>query len=107
MVTDPRVDPEVRASAHLLGHQLKGRFGPDGWQCVDLPRGERELPMGGTLIKERCGKVHDGQRLTVETHFYRQPGQATIDPHTREILTGQFESTARLEILSLSVPVVD
>jgi uncharacterized protein YjbI with pentapeptide repeats len=98
IVTDGRAEPELRAQAYGLGRHYQARYGLDGWQCVDLPRLERETPFGGMYAKERCEKVSDGVKYAVESRLYYRPGQAYIDPRTGLLMVNEFESSARLEL---------
>lgn len=98
IVTDPRAGLEARTAAYMLAPQMKGRYGLEAWQCTDLPRAEGETPMADIYVKEQCTKLHEEGRLFIEAHFYKQRGQQTIDPHTRRVRVGEFESRARLEI---------
>ena len=38
-VTDPRAAPFERRMAHILRRAILERYGPDGWDCKDLPSG--------------------------------------------------------------------
>ena len=100
VVTDPRAGVEDRMASYKLGHQMKGRYGLEGWQCTELPREERETPMAGIFIKENCTKLHDEGWLLIETRFLKKPGQTSFDPRTQQVVVGEFESTGRFEILN-------
>lgn len=104
VITDPRADLQVRLGAYSLEVHFRARYAEPDWDCVDLPRLDDEQPVGRQFIKRRCEKIYGGdRRLIVETHLFRKPGQAPFDPHTRKVTEGQFESSARLEVFSLSV----
>lgn len=98
MITDPRVPVEVREKGVTLSGYLKSRYGEDGWTCTDLPRREGEQAYQSWYEKKRCNKVDESGTLdlVMETHYYRRPGEAAIDPNRRQT-TGQFESTTRFE----------
>ncbi len=84
---------------------IQARFKRDGWNCVDLPREDRELPVGSRFIKQVCEKIWKGEvRLVLRTHLRRKPGQAEFDPQNRKRTEGQFESFTRLDLLHVSVP---
>ena len=115
MVTDDRTkepDPEVAAEIRELGISLLtfllGRYGDDGWNCLDLKREEGELDFTGRFLKRRCEKlVEDGDvRAVVEGHLYRKPGQFAVDPRTQLPTSGQFRSETRLELFAME-PVPD
>jgi hypothetical protein len=98
-VTDPRAAPNERRMAHLLRMAAINRYGPAGWTCVDQPPADGETPVGGIFIKQQCHKATAERDLTVETHFFRKPGQSGTDPATGEYRAGQYESWTRVELL--------
>lgn len=101
MVTDPRDRSRERTEFWTFANFVKARFGRADWECADLPRGESETPVGSRFIKQRCTKsVEDRLRLTVESHYYRKPGQFEFDPHTRELTETYYESFARVDIVN-------
>ena len=57
MVSDPRATPIERRMAHLLGVAVINHYGPNDWNCTDLPPAEGETPVGGVFIKQHCEKV--------------------------------------------------
>lgn len=97
LVTDPRVDTRTREEAYTLGGFLQARYDGD-WQCESLPRLDGETPFRGIFIKRLCTLVDDqtGVTRTIETHFYRRPGQTLFDANNIPT-EGYFESLARLE----------
>ncbi len=103
MVSDPRVPVEVRELGIGLGNFLRGRYGA-GWTCEQLPRLEGENEYQGSYEKRRCQKAADDEPLNImiETHHYRKPGQATVDPNTRRRTEGQFESSTWFEMVLLN-----
>lgn len=96
LVTDPRNETR-RELAYTLSGFLQARYDGD-WQCQDLPRLEGEDEFQNIYIKTRC-ILHDdatGIVRTVETHFYRRPGQRILDPNNLPT-EGYFESLTRFE----------
>ena len=106
MVTDPRADAMTRREAFVMRIRFKARYSIDGWDCVRLAREEGEEPIAGRYEKDVCMLEHGGdKRLRVESRFYFKAGQGDFDRFTGERTEGSFESSARLEIFSLSVPL--
>jgi uncharacterized protein YjbI with pentapeptide repeats len=106
VLTDPRSDPELRLGASSVAITFKGRYGLDGWSCVDLPPAEGERPMGSPprelFIKERCEKTSDGRKIVTESRQYYKPGQTYLDPLTGKPTDNEFESRSTLEVVSLT-----
>ena len=47
----------------------------------------------------------NGRRIVLQVNFFRKPGQSGVNPQLSTQLTqGQFESSARVEILQLDKP---
>jgi hypothetical protein len=99
--TDPHAEEDVRASAYTLAAAFKARFGVEGWACNDLPPTAGETPVAGTFAKQLCGKVTDGQQISVESRRYYKSGQAPTDPNSGLATVNQFESAARIEVIRL------
>ena len=99
VITDPKADALLRYDAASLGVHFKTRFGMDGWDCMDLPAAQGETPIGREFVKERCVKTMDEVSYAVESRYYHKPGQGMLDPFTRQPMTNQFESSARLEVV--------
>jgi hypothetical protein len=97
--TDPRAEEELRMRAYGVGIAFKARFGIEGWMCDDLAPADGETPIAGTFVKQRCEKLSDGERISVESRHYHKPGQALLDPNTGLPTVNQFESSARLEVV--------
>jgi hypothetical protein len=97
--TDPHAEQDVRADAYTLAAAFKAPFGPDRWDCNDLPPGTGETPIAGTFVKQLCRKVSDGQEITVESRHYYKSGQALLDPNSGRTTVNQFESAARIEVV--------
>ncbi len=103
VVTDPRVDVEERRLSYLFRIRAMGRYGRQGWDCVDRPPEEGYSDVGGLYIDQRCIKVYrDNRRLVLETHLFRKPGQTGLDEQG-QWRPGDFESSTRLEIYVLDV----
>jgi hypothetical protein len=98
LVTDPRAPAHERRMAHMFRFTVLNRYGPDGWNCIELPPAEGETPVGGIFVKQRCEKATPDRRLMVEARFLRKSGQADVDPITGDYKPGQFESWTRFEI---------
>ena len=107
MVTDSRVDVELRQKGSDLAGFLMGRYADAAWVCEDLPRLEGERVFLGDFFKTRCVQ-HDeaaGLDLVVERHHLRKAGQFAINPADGLPMTGQFESLSSLEVfLSGGIP---
>ena len=99
LVSDPRADLRGREKGISLSGFLYGRYGDEGWECTDLPRAEGEVEYQGSHEKRRCHKTDPdkGLTLTMETHFYRKPGQFAVDPRDNMPTEGQFVSATRFE----------
>lgn len=104
VVTDPRVDVEERRLSYLFRIRVLGRYGRDGWDCVDRPPEEGQSDVGGLFINQHCTKIYrDNRRLVLETHLFRKPGQTGLDEQG-QWRPGDFESETRFEIFALDVP---
>ena len=104
-VADPRADLSARRRAYLLRNPVKGRYGTRGWECVDIPLADGETPIGTMHIKERCEKIYNNdRRIILYTRLFRKAGQDGVD-NAGNFAEGEFESSSRLEIWDLDVPV--
>jgi hypothetical protein len=100
IISDPRDTSQNRDEAYLLRNFLTARFGRDNWQCQDLALEDGETPVDGVFVKQRCSKrIDDETTATLATRYLRKPGQSRMDPHTGRETAGQFESTARFELV--------
>jgi hypothetical protein len=105
LVSDPRGDMQNREEAYFLRNFLTARFGRDNWQCEDLALADGETPVGGIFVKQRCTKrIDEHSQALLATRHLRKPGQSQFDPHSGRETTGQFESTARFELLRVREP---
>lgn len=117
IVTDPRPEKQIdnewaglrpREEHHLLAAYLAGQFHIEPKSdCIRLPLGPEESPIGGTAVKQDCEKIDpaEGRRYVLQQRFFRKPGQRGIDPHTGALTQGQFESIARAEVYLLDAAV--
>jgi hypothetical protein len=117
IVTDPRADYQdhitaanlrKRADAYLFGGIIAARYGIDAARdCRSLPPAEGESAVGALFIKQSC-ELNDkanNRRIVLRANFFRKPGQSGVNPQLSTQLTqGQFESSARVEILQLDQP---
>lgn len=104
-VSDPRVEIDQRRRAFLLRLRVFNRYFPEDWQCVDLPADAGQTPVGGLFIKQRCYKNFKNQRQVVmNTNMFRKAGQTGFDAQGHRV-EGEYESSARFEIYSMSVNV--
>lgn len=102
---DGRLDVRGRESAYQYAALLAARWNiTPATDCAPLPPAEGETAIGDTFVKQRCQHVDAAKkvRLVLESNYYRKPGQTYRDPNLPTRLTeGQFESSARLDILAV------
>ena len=102
IVSDPRDPSQNRDEAYLLRNFLTARLGRDNWQCQDVPLADGETAVDGVFVKQNCRKqVDDRTTATLATRYLRKPGQSRFDPHSGRETAGQFESTARFELVQM------
>jgi hypothetical protein len=112
VVTDPRPEHRIettdsdlrkRDDAYLFGGRMAARFDIDSKRdCTASPPAEGESAVGGLFIKQSCELVDPahGRRIALKVNYFRKPGQSAFNPQMPTQLTeGQFESSARLEVL--------
>jgi hypothetical protein len=112
VVTDPRPDHRVdtadadlrkRDDAYLFGTRMASRFDIDASRdCTALPPAEGESAVGGLFVKQACELADPahGRKIALRVNFFRKPGQNAFNPQMSTQLTqGQFESSARLEVV--------
>lgn len=104
MVTDPRAPPNERGTAFQFKRRIELRYGPQDWQCTDIPAAQGETPVAGLFVKADCKKETPERTLYVQARFFRKAGQSDYDPVTREPTTGQYESSTRFEIYDPAYP---
>ena len=106
IVSDPRVETNLRENGSNLAGSLKARYGEEKFVCVNLPRLEGEIEFQGVYVKTRCRQTGaaDGLDLFLEAHQFRKPGQMAVNPLAGPTV-GEFESTTYFEaILSGGIP---
>jgi hypothetical protein len=114
VVTDPRPDHRIdtsdadlrrRDDAYLFGSRMASRFDIDAKRdCTALPAAEGEGAVGGLFVKQLCELVdpEHKRKITLRVNYYRKPGQSAFNPQMATQLTqGQFESSARIEMLDM------
>jgi hypothetical protein len=114
MVTDSRPDYRTdttdadlakREDAYLFGARMASRFDVEAKRdCTALPPAEGESPVGDVFIKQACELVDAEHRrkIILRVNYFRKPGQNAFNPQLKTQMTqGQFESSARLEMLDL------
>jgi hypothetical protein len=112
IVTDPRPEHRIettdsdlrkRDDAYLFGGRMAARFDIDAKRdCIASPPAEGESAVGGLFIKQSCERVdtEHGRKVALKVNYFRKPGQSAFNPQMSTQLTqGQFESSARLEVL--------
>lgn len=94
-----------REEAYTLGTVMASRFDIEpSRDCRSIPPAEGEGTVGGLFVRRVCERqdAANGRRIVVAANLYRKPGQSAFNPQLPTQLTeGQFESSARLEILRL------
>lgn len=97
--TDNRVSDYDRRNAVTLIRNFKARFSDWSLTCRDLDMKDGEQPVGKQFIHELCtGESPEGDTLVeLEATLLRKKGQEGLNPETREVNTGYFESQTRYE----------
>jgi hypothetical protein len=114
MSSDPRpeyrpdsylAESRTRREAHLIAGNLAPRFDIEpARDCKALPRAEGETPVGEDFVKQVCERVDEknNRKITLTANFFRKPGQLAYKPEAPgELTEGQYESSARLEVVLL------
>ena len=89
IITDPEARLYLKKKAFLLPIRVMGRYGRDGWDCVDAEPRDGMTPVGGMFIDRHCEKTFHDRRLVLETRLYRtaeQSGRAFTDQTRLEII---------------------
>ena len=89
IITDPEARLYLKKKAFLLPIRVMGRYGRDGWDCVDAEPRDGMTPVGGMFIDRHCEKTFHDRRLVLETRLYRtaeQSGQEFTDQTRLEII---------------------
>jgi hypothetical protein len=90
IVTDPSARLYHKKKAFLMYIRVMGRYGQDGWACVEREPAEGRMPVGGMYIDRSCEKQFHDRRLLLDTDLYR----------TAEQRGQEFTGRTRLEILA-------
>lgn len=95
-------DTRKRANAFQFGGVMANRFEIEPKQhCQSLPPAEGESAVGSTFVKLDCERTDAAQRrrYALSVRMLRKAGQTDRDPRVpSQLTTGQFESSARLDI---------
>jgi hypothetical protein len=101
-------DLRKRDDAYLFGGRMASRFNIDAKRdCTALAPAEGESAVGALFIKQSCELTDPEHRRMVRlrVNFFRKPGQSAFNPQQpTQLTTGQFESSARLEIFAIEEP---
>ncbi len=101
-------DLRKRDDAYLLGGRMASRFNIDAKRdCTAVAPAEGESAVGALFVKQSCELTDPEHRRKVllRVNFFRKPGQSAFNPQlATQLTTGQFESSARLEVLDLERP---
>jgi len=100
--TDPHAEEDVRIGAYTVAIAFKARFGTDGWTCTDEPPAAGQMSVTGTFVNQHCEKIAERERIVVDSRHYHKAGQSLVDPNTGLSTVNQFESSARLEVVTTS-----
>ena len=104
-VTDSRATVEERRTSNMLAVVVRNHYDPQNWTCETLPLEGGQQPVGNTYVKQRCETVYRGERrMVVWRNFYRKAGQTGANNLGQVV--EEWESNARGEMWSLSVPVI-
>jgi hypothetical protein len=98
--TDPREPEAFRLTAEAVGDAMMGIYGYGNFTCVDNPPLPGETPVEGRYLNRVCTATVGGQRITVERHLFRKPGQTQFDPFTGRETTNFFDGSSRLEVIA-------
>lgn len=98
VVTDDRVSDDQRMGAFAFSRVYRIRFGEEGFDCIEGEPSETKMPVGNAFADARCIKHTEEMTIVVVSEFYRRPGQFAIDPVSGRLTSGEFTSSARLEM---------
>jgi uncharacterized protein YjbI with pentapeptide repeats len=99
-VTDDRETLRNRTNSYVMADYLQNYFGREGFACTDHEPVKGEGPLGNTYVNQTCSKTANGMTISTEAHLFRKAGQTVVNAHTQQVNRGQFESSARLEIIA-------
>lgn len=89
IVTDPDTRLYLKKKAFLMYIRVMGRYGQEGWQCVEHEPSQGRTPIGGMYIDRQCEKTFHDRKLILNTELFREPEQQGQE----------FTGGTRLEIL--------
>ena len=98
-VTDDRASLQRRGASYRMADDVRARFGLEEWSCQKIPLEADEELINGEFVKENCRRLLPEGLMLTQAHLFRKPGQSELDPHSGEILRGQFKSWSRVELL--------
>ena len=103
VVTDDHASDYQRHTLFDLANNLRQRFASWNLACKDIPPANGEEGIGRDFVHTICtGENKDlGQRLRIESRYYRRKGETTIDPQTQRVVRGNFLSQTRFELVQL------
>jgi len=98
-------DLRKRENAYLFGGRMASRFDIDAKRdCTALAPAEGESAVGELFIKQSCERIDPEHRrkIVLRVNYFRKPGQNAFNPQlSTQLTTGQFESSARLEVFGI------
>ena len=104
-VTDSRARLDQRRISNIMAVLLRNQYDPANWTCQTLPLAAGEQPIGNSYVKERCETVYrNDRRMITLRNFFRKAGQTGAND-LGQFVDGDFESSARWEVWSLSVSI--
>lgn len=104
-VTDSRARTNQRQVSNMLAVVIRNHYEPQNWTCETLPLENGQTPIGNSYIKQRCETVYRGERrMIVWRNLFRKAGQTGVTA-LGQVAEGDFESSTRWEMWSLSVKI--
>lgn len=100
IVTDDHASAFQRHTLYDLASNLRLRYRSWGLDCTDIPPQAGEQSIGNMFVHVVCTGTNPklGQRLRIESRYFRRKGETAIDPQTRRVQRNNFESLARFEL---------
>lgn len=100
VVTDQHASTYQRHSLFNLADNLRQRFASWKLDCTNIPRTPGQSGIGSEFVHFVCTGKNTGlgERLRIESRYYRRKGEEPIDPYTRKIAPNNFESSTRFEL---------
>jgi hypothetical protein len=101
IVTDDHASTYQRRTLYDMASNLRLRFKSWGLDCRNIPPQDGEQSIGSIFVHAVCtgSNAKLGERLRIESRYYRRKGEMTIDPVTRKVQHNNFESLARFELV--------